>query len=288
MIILKRSKDCYEFLRALKGNKSIGFVPTMGALHEGHLSLIKSSMYDCNITVCSIFVNPTQFNNPDDLENYPSTIEQDVSLLEATGCDILFLPDAYEIYPDNLEVKVPDVQLDELGTVMEGAKRPGHFDGVLQVVNRLLQITIPDRLYMGQKDFQQQLIISRLLKTYYKDIVLVTIPTAREKDGLAMSSRNKRLDKEWRQKAPTIFESLNLIASGLPTVNIDPLIQKALDKLSGQNFVVEYIEVADSDTLLSLKKVSEKDKIIICTAVYAGEIRLIDNILWPENAFQST
>lgn len=282
MIIFKRSDDCAAYLaRIRKNNHTLGFVPTMGALHKGHLALVNSSTKENDLTICSIFVNPTQFNNPDDLKKYPIAIEQDINLLEKAGCDILFLPAKHEIYPKSKKISVPQVTLHYLATEMEAAKRPGHFDGVMQVVHRLLQIIQPDKLYMGQKDYQQQLIISKLLKAYHPDIILCTIPTVREQSGLAMSSRNKRLSTTQRKRSNSIYRALQYISKGLPSIEIDKLLKEGKDIMESEGLKVEYLEIADAETLSLLTRISNGDRIVICTAAYVDDIRLIDNILWP-------
>ena len=204
MVLLKNATDLYNYLDSQRKNHiSIGFVPTMGALHEGHLSLLAKSKKENSITVCSIFINPTQFNDPLDFEKYPVTIEQDIQKLDSIDCDILFLPSVDEIYPDGLNYNI-HFALGELETIWEGKYRPGHFQGVCLVVKRLLEIVQPDMLFLGQKDFQQCKVIAKLIEilNFEKKIALIICPTMREPDGLAMSSRNMRLsDKQCRLSA---------------------------------------------------------------------------------------
>lgn len=208
MKIFKKSSDIHEYLCSIniKG-KIIGFIPTMGALHLGHISLIEQAKRNNHFTVCSIFVNPTQFNNSTDFEKYPSTLEQDINQLEKAGCRILFLPSVKEIYPEGIEKKY-EYELGYLETVLEGKYRPGHFQGVCQVVDRLLQIIPANYLYLGQKDYQQCMVIKKLIELKRYNTSLIICPTLREKDGLAMSSRNMRLSSEERKIAGKIYESL--------------------------------------------------------------------------------
>ncbi|MBL0191673.1 MAG: pantoate--beta-alanine ligase [Saprospiraceae bacterium] len=257
--------------------RSIGFVPTMGALHQGHLDLIRASLDRNCYTVCSIFVNPTQFNDPKDLEKYPRTLSSDSEMLLKAGCDLLFAPDVAEIYP-----KVPDTtpSFDMIGMdrVMEGKFRPGHFDGVVQVVYRLLDLVKPDHLFMGLKDYQQQAIIGRMILALNLPVFLVSVETTREEDGLAMSSRNARLTPEWRQKAPIIFETLQAVKTDvLAGKNISRIEAFYFSKLTELGFRMEYLEICNP---LTLQPISHfKDKAVVCIALWAGDVRLIDNIL---------
>lgn len=257
--------------------RSIGFVPTMGALHQGHLDLIRASLDRNCYTVCSIFVNPTQFNDPKDLEKYPRTLSSDSEMLLKAGCDLLFAPDVAEIYP-----KVPDStpSFDMIGMdrVMEGKFRPGHFDGVVQVVYRLLDLVKPDHLFMGLKDYQQQAIIGRMILALNLPVFLVSVETTREEDGLAMSSRNARLTPEWRQKAPIIFETLQAVKTDvLAGKNISRIEAFYFSKLTELGFRMEYLEICNP---LTLQPISHfKDKAVVCIALWAGDVRLIDNIL---------
>ncbi|HNA16252.1 MAG TPA: pantoate--beta-alanine ligase, partial [Ferruginibacter sp.] len=223
MIIFKKAADIGIFLQQKRQkNPKTGFVPTMGALHQGHISLIESACSENDLVVCSIFVNPTQFNDPKDFQNYPITIENDIDLLEKAGCDALFLPAVEEMYPAGLENK-KTYALGYLETVLEGRYRPGHFQGVCQVVHRLLTIVPADRLYLGQKDFQQCMVIRKMIELENLPIETVICPTLRETDGLAMSSRNMRLDKEAREKAVEISRTLLHIKSSLKTGDLSEL-----------------------------------------------------------------
>lgn len=258
--------------------RTIGFIPTMGALHDGHLTLIQAAAQAGDFTVCSIFVNPTQFNDPRDLEKYPRTPYKDIQMLASVGCDVLFMPSVAEIYPSDLEKPV-HFEFGYLEEVMEGAFRPGHFVGVAQVVSRLLNIVQPTRIYMGQKDFQQVAIVKSMLQQLQSPIELVMCPTMREADGLAMSSRNVRLTPEFRQKAPLIYQILTQAKNRAGNGHTPSEIQQlALEKLAVGGFKPEYFEIVDSETLLPVERFNDSKNIVACTAVWAGEVRLIDNI----------
>lgn len=257
---------------------SIGFVPTMGALHPGHLSLLDLAKRQSDFTVCSIFVNPTQFNDPKDLIKYPRTPEKDSALLEAGGCDVLFMPSPEEVYPAK-ETTKSKIDLGHLDQVLEGAFRPGHFAGVVQVVSRLLDITMADKLFMGQKDYQQFAIIQAMIKAQKRSVTLVMGPTVREMDGLAMSSRNVRLTPANREKAPIIYQLLQQAKAELnrtPITSIEDQIQTTLKKMG---FRPEYFSIVDAATLLPVDQLLPEQTIVACTAVWAGEIRLIDNLI---------
>ncbi len=265
----------------LKSNfsKTIGFVPTMGALHEGHIALIKRSISENELTVCSVFVNPTQFNNPEDLKKYPRTLEQDCQMLREADCDVVFAPSAEEMYPS-----LPSLKIDfgHLEHIMEGKFRPGHFNGVGIVVAKLFHIIKPSKAYFGQKDIQQVAVINRLVKDLSFDLKLVVCDTIREKDGLAMSSRNRRLSDDARGKAPKIYESMllgkNLLLGGNSVADVK-------DQLSGfflQNpeFNLEYYEIVDFETLEDIEILSNERKTAIVVAAHLGGVRLIDNYVF--------
>lgn len=281
MILFKKENSLKQWIDAQqrKGVK-VGFVPTMGALHPGHISLIESSRKDNNITVSSIFVNPTQFNDPKDFEKYPVTIEKDIWQLELAGCDILFLPKVDEIYPNGI-APTQYYDLGELETLLEGKFRPGHYQGVCQVLHRLLKIVQPDNLYLGQKDYQQCMVISRLVELMgINDKTNINIcPTLRETDGLAMSSRNMRLSEAERVKAVLIFQSLSYIKDNLVAGETDTIKNKAIAMLSDEGFRVDYIEIADAKTLEPLSNWDGKKKLVALAAAFLNEVRLIDNLL---------
>ncbi len=279
MLIFKKSSDIIHHINQLKKKrKDIGFVPTMGALHAGHLSLIDTAKKKSNIVVCSIFVNPTQFNEPDDLKKYPRTVEKDTEMLLKVGCDILFLPEAAEIYPVGLDTTV-DIDLGHLDKVLEGKHRKGHFAGVMQVVKRLLDIVQPHQLFMGQKDFQQFTIIDHMLKTLNIPTKLVVCPIIREEDGLAMSSRNVLLPEKDRKIVPLIHKTLEYIKKNLSKKTPDEMIKEGLQKLDIPEFEVEYLAIVDGTTLLPVKSFEDSNYIVALTAVRVGDVRLIDNVI---------
>jgi pantoate--beta-alanine ligase len=265
----------------IKGqNKTIGFVPTMGALHQGHLSLIENAARQNDFVVVSIFVNPTQFNNPDDLKNYPRNPDYDLKMLENTQCDIVFTPEEKEIYPDH-HSKESNFNFGHLGNVMEGKYRPGHFGGVANVVKRLFEIVQPTRAYFGQKDIQQFLIIDYLNKNYLKhlNIQLEKCPIIRESDGLAMSSRNVLLNAEQRRSAALISKTLFEARDNFKEFEPHSLKQKVVEKINADpNLEVEYFELVSDPGLAGIEKWKDAEKILACIAVKVGKVRLIDNI----------
>ncbi|MDE6451138.1 MAG: pantoate--beta-alanine ligase [Odoribacter sp.] len=264
--------------RLKKEGKKIGFVPTMGALHEGHLSLVKESKKNSDITIVSIFVNPPQFNDPEDLKRYPRTLEQDVTLMESVDCDILFAPSVEEIYPE------PDTRKFDFGyleSIMEGAKRPGHFNGVGQVVSRLFDIVSPDKAFFGMKDFQQVAIIRHMVKQLKYNIEIIACPIVREENGLAKSSRNTLLDKEHKENAPHIYETLKKARNFVPEMGVKEMKKWITEEINSNPFLeTEYVEIVDDTTLKIVENWSEPGKKVACVAVYAGKIRLIDNIVF--------
>lgn len=259
-------------------NRTVGFVPTMGALHEGHLALVRQSLAENQVTVCSIFVNPTQFNDPADLEKYPRTPGKDLELLASVGCNVAFLPSVDEVYPPNL-APMPDIDLAGLDQGLEGAHRPGHFAGVVQVVQRFLDLVEPHRLYLGQKDFQQQLIIRHVVRGLEPPLKVVTVPTVREPNGLAMSSRNVRLPAEVREQAGLIHQTLEQAKDKLETEAPRAVEAWALRHLDQAPFRPEYFCFVDGTNLQPVHQSGMHDTVVACTAVWAGEVRLIDNLL---------
>jgi len=280
MLIFKRVKDLEDYLKkAKKQGISIGFVPTMGALHPGHIALIDTCRKRCKLTVCSIFINPTQFNDKSDFENYPVTIDNDIKLLSQAGCDVLFLPTVSEIYPKGL-VQKKRYKFGLIANILEGSFRPGHFDGMAQVVERLLKIVKPNQLFMGKKDYQQQLIVGLLIKKIKLNTRLVMCPTVREKDGLAMSSRNTRLDAASRKLAVEISKTLKYAKAQLKNTKaeIGVIQQKSMKKLGAiKGGETEYFEIRNAKTLEVPKRSSEK--LVALTAVKIGGVRLIDNMV---------
>ncbi len=259
--------------------KTIGFAPTMGALHEGHLSLVRAAEAAGDVPVVSIFVNPTQFNDPEDLRKYPRMPEQDKALLEQTGCQALFMPEVEEIYPPGQDLTLR-LDFGHLTRVMEGLFRPGHFEGMATVVKRLLDIVTPHRLYMGQKDFQQLTIVRDMIRQLALPVQLVMCPTVREADGLAMSSRNLRLTPPMRAAAPAIFRVLLQAREDFATgANADTLRRRAFEQLQQAGLRPEYFEVADGYTLLPVQRASDAAFVVACVAAWAGDVRLIDNLV---------
>ena len=258
--------------------RSIGFVPTMGALHNAHIRLIDHSATMCDITVCSIFVNPTQFNDPSDYNKYPVTLESDIRMLSASKAAVLFVPPLAEIYTDGV-ASLEQHDLGYLETLLEGKFRPGHFQGVTQVMSRLLKTVKPDYLFMGQKDYQQCMVVKKLLSHLDQDITMITYPTVREKDGLAMSSRNMRLNAEQRAKAPLIYQTLLEIKNNLAPGSLYNLKQDAAAKLVNGRFRVEYVEIADAETLQPYDEWNGHTQVVALIAAFLGEVRLIDNML---------
>jgi len=281
MILFKKEINLRKWLDAQqKNDHKVGFVPTMGALHAGHISLVELSKKENPVTVCSIFVNPAQFNDAQDFEKYPHSIEKDIYLLEQSGCDVLFLPSVKEMYPNGFTAKV-HYELGYLETVLEGKYRPGHFQGVCMVVQRLLEIVKPGRLYLGQKDYQQCLVITKLIELIgLKELVNIIIcPTLRESDGLAMSSRNLRLKEEDRKAATAIYRSLCLIKASGQNENMAFVKQKARTILEEAGLRIDYIEIADAKDLALLNEWDGKPELIALVAAYMKEVRLIDNML---------
>ncbi|HKK78418.1 MAG TPA: pantoate--beta-alanine ligase [Phaeodactylibacter sp.] len=280
MYIFKKVSDLNWHLQAYRDKKRpVGFVPTMGALHQGHLSLVKRSLADNPCTVCSIFVNPTQFNESTDLAKYPRSPERDLYLLHEAGCDVVFMPTVAEVYPGGLESD-STVQLDfgPLVRVMEGAHRPGHFDGVAQVVKRLIDIVQPDRMYMGEKDYQQLLIVRSMVQQLGLPVEVVGCPIVREADGLAMSSRNQRLTAEQRQQAAVISDVLRQAVQWAAVHTPQEVEQKALRALEEAGLKPEYFTLADPVELSPIDHFPEKEEAVMAfVAAWAGEIRLIDN-----------
>ncbi len=262
----------------LKVKGKIGFVPTMGALHTGHISLVKQAHKKCNFVVVSVFVNPTQFNDKSDLDKYPRKLDKDARMLKEAGVSLLFAPTNSDIYPKGLKTEV-NIDLGKLDKVMEGQFRPGHFAGVMQVVNRLLEIVKPDFLFMGQKDFQQFSIIAHMLKIQKSKTQLVVCPIMREPHGLAMSSRNERLSKSTREKAALIYKVLKSIKRRRKTRTINELKAYAESKFAAPPFKLEYIAFADGYTLQPILKIDESKYSVCCVVVWADDVRLIDNII---------
>lgn len=257
-------------------NKQVGFVPTMGALHAGHLSLVKRCREENDVCVVSVFVNPTQFNDKHDLETYPRTLDKDCALLETAGCDYVFAPSVEEMYPE------PDTRTFDFGTVsavMEGARRPGHFNGVAQIVSKLFYAVEPNRAYFGEKDFQQIAVIRAMVKQLQIPVEIVACPIVREADGLALSSRNVRLTPEQRQKAPLIARTLKESVTFAAGKSVQEVIDYVVNRINAEpDMRVEYFEIVDGNTMEAIGQWTDTIYPVGCITVYCGEVRLIDNI----------
>lgn len=276
---LVHAKDVTDQIMALKAKGlKIGFIPTMGALHNGHLYLIKKAKKENDITVVSIFVNPTQFNDKKDLEKYPRTLEKDRLMLMSVRTDILYAPEPDDVYPEGSYNNF-SIDLGGLDTVMEGAHRPGHFNGVAQVVKRLLEIVQPDNLYMGQKDFQQFTIIQYMINTLNIPTKLRVCPIVREQNGLAMSSRNVRLSSKARENAKLIHNTLKAVKQKIKSHTSSELAQYALKRLTKPPFEPEYFDIVDGNTLQPIENIDKHSYIVACTAVWIEGVRLIDNMI---------
>jgi len=276
MKVISKIADLQDYLRVIRiQNRNIGFVPTMGALHAGHLGLVEISKQNGCFTVVSIFVNPTQFNNKEDLANYPRMLDTDLALLQDLA-DIVFIPEVEEMYPQ------PDLRVFDFGAaarVMEGAFRPGHFNGVAQIVSKLFAAVEPHVAYFGEKDFQQLHIVRKLAEAEFPGLKIVGCPIARENDGLAMSSRNLRLEPEHRVVAGNIYKFLRYSVQFVENENIDWIKAWVIDNIQqSTNFKIEYFEVVNGHTLQPILSWKETDYVVACIALWAGKIRLIDNI----------
>ena len=274
MKIFTTKNEIAQYFTAKQG-KIVGFVPTLGALHQGHISLIKQAQQNSTEVVCSIFVNPTQFNDPKDLEKYPRPIAADIALLEQSGCDVLFNPAVSEIYDDNEKWHL---DIGDLEHLLEGKFRPGHYQGVTQVVSKLFNIVKPDLAFFGQKDYQQFLIVSKMVDLLHMPVQLVMCPTQREADGLAMSSRNIHLTPYDREHALILSKTLNWVKTNFDAGNIPALKQQAESMISNEPGIeLEYFEIVDGKTLYTA--VSDTQNIVALVAARAGKTRLIDNML---------
>lgn len=280
MKVFKKITNIQAYLQGQKEKGlTIGFVPTMGALHQGHLSLLEACKACCDIAVVSIFVNPTQFNDKNDLEKYPRTIEKDMTMLIGADCDVLFYPEAEEIYPPGEITRIYDLQ--SLENLFEGAYRPGHFQGVCQVVDRLFSIVQPHIVFFGQKDYQQCMVIKRLIETTpaFNAIKMTIVPTMREPDGLAMSSRNMRLSEEEKQVAPTIYQTLLFLKEAIEAGPLTHIKEAATLKLNEKEFTVDYVGIADAYTLEPVDEWDGQKPLVALIAAFLGQVRLIDNLV---------
>ena len=281
MKIIRTLYDMTEFtVRQRDRGASVGFVPTMGALHEGHMSLVEKAVKENAVTVVSVFVNPIQFNNQDDFNKYPRTEEEDFKLLAAAGVDAVFAPSAEEMYPEgNQNNKVYD--LGNVSEVMEGKHRPGHFQGVARVLDILFRLVNPRRAYFGEKDFQQIAVVRNLIKSEGLDVEIVACPIKRASDGLALSSRNTRLTEEYRKLAPEIYQTLKYSVEYSKNHSVrathDTVVER-IDAIPGMR--VEYFEIVDARTLAPIEEWEESNWVVGCITVYCGDVRLIDNIAY--------
>lgn len=265
-----------EVFALKKQGKKIGLIPTMGALHEGHLSLVEQARQQCDVIIVSIFVNPTQFNNPSDLANYPRTIEKDMDLLSGHGVMFVFAPSVEEIYPSDY-VK-PAIDLGALDLVMEGKFRPGHFQGVIEVVKRLLESVQPDAAYFGQKDFQQLAVIHYMVNYFKIPVAIVECPIVRSDRGLALSSRNMRLSEAEKEQALVIYTTLLFVKAHVADASPEALMKQAVERINAAGLKTEYVEIVHP---LTLETLTDKwiPGAVCCVAAYCGEVRLIDNML---------
>lgn len=275
MIVVETIKSLKQELEKYN-SKNVGFVPTMGALHDGHISLVKRSVEENDVTVVSVFVNPTQFNDKADLERYPRTEEADKKLLEAAGCDIVFMPQVEEMYPEE-DTRV--FNFGSIETVMEGKYRPGHFNGVAQIVSKLFYAVEPTRSYFGEKDFQQVAIIGDMVKQLNIPVEIIACPIIREESGLARSSRNELLSAEERKKAALISQVLSKSVNFAKEMSVEEVKNWVNDQFkSDDTFKMDYYDIVDGNSLQSVSSWDESDYIVGCIAIYCGKIRLIDNI----------
>ncbi len=278
MILVKKTLELQEHIRFFRHReKHIGFVPTMGALHKGHITLIEKAKHENDCCVCSIFVNPTQFNNPNDLLLYPVTLESDIDHCEKAGCDILFLPAVPEMYPPG-ETPV-HYELGNLETILEGEYRPGHFQGVCMIVDKLLAAVTPDSLYLGRKDYQQCMVIKKMMEERNYTTAVRICETVREPDGLAMSSRNRRLNPMDRETAAKISACLLMMKEQFPGGNLQEIKKRATKFLEKHGYTVDYTEIADAETLELMSERNGERKAVALVAAYLNGIRLIDNML---------
>lgn len=277
MKVLKSKKTLIDYVeRQREMGKKIGFAPTMGALHQGHLSLYKAAKKENDEVISSIFVNPTQFNNPDDFQKYPKTLEKDIELLEKAGVDAVYVPNVEEMYPDGLNSKKYD--FDGLENEMEGKYRPGHFDGVGTIVEELFRQVQPHNAYFGEKDYQQLAIIKKMVEKTKLPVKIHGVPTLREEDGLAMSSRNVRLTETQRKDATIIYETLEKVKEWFKVISLEEIKQKVTDIFRNSNFELEYFVIADEETLKEANAIDEDKEYRAFIVAYADTVRLIDNM----------
>ena len=280
MLIFRKASGLTRYLSYLRRSNekvTIGLVPTMGALHDGHLALLKSAVDENTVSVCTIFVNPTQFGDPQDLEKYPKPIENDIQMLSKNRCDVLFLPDFREVYPENYEHITFD--LGALENTIEGASRPGHFQGVCNVISRLFKLVTPDNAYFGQKDFQQTVVVKRLTKLLKSDVSVRIVPISREPHGLARSSRNIRLSDQGRKNAAFIYKALTQLKQDVQSMNLLEALDKARQFISSQKgAIIDYLIAVDAETLEEVQHLKPSQKVVALTVVEYEGVRLLDNV----------
>jgi pantoate--beta-alanine ligase len=278
MFVINSIKELQKILDPLRKFGTIGFVPTMGALHQGHISLVKKAISENKTVVVSIFVNPTQFNDPKDLEKYPRNLDADLRLLENAGSHVVFVPNVKEVYP---KTDTRKFNFGQLETVMEGKHRPGHFNGVAQVVSKLFDIVQPDKAYFGLKDFQQLAVIKNMVKQLKLPVKIIPCSIIREKNGLAMSSRNERLTDEQRKNASLLHETLSTAKEQKGNKSVEELTNWVIETINKNPFLnVEYFEIVDSEQLQPIENWNNNNTKIACVAAFCGKIRLIDNIVF--------
>ncbi len=278
MQVFEKKTELKNYLLAAKATgKTIGFVPTMGALHQGHLSLVTAAAEKNDLTVVSIFVNPTQFNNPSDLENYPKTLPEDIALLESVDCSVLFLPSVSDMYTD--AVSAISFDFDGIEHEMEGQFREGHFDGVGTIIKTLFELVTPTASYFGEKDFQQLQVVKKLAEKYHLPVAVEGCAIYREADGLAMSSRNTRLSEAHRNAAPFIYKTLQLAKERIKTQAVNEVTTWVEAQFEKQPLLcIEYFTIADETTLKAVETIEENENYRAFIAVFAEDVRLIDNI----------
>lgn len=286
MEILRTKEAVRQYVsQAAEAGRRVGLVPTMGALHAGHMSLVRQARNECDVVVTSVFVNPTQFNNPDDLATYPRSEAHDFALLEAEGTDAVFAPSVEEMYPAGTAGRAAAFDLGELETVMEGKYRPGHFQGVAQIVSMLLRLVKPRKAYFGRKDFQQIAVIRRMCRTEGIDVEIVACPIVRAADGLALSSRNALLTEHQRRLAPGIYAALKQSVEYAATHCVADTRRAVIEQVEAiEGCTVEYFEIVDEETLRPLDDWQHDRSAVGCITVYCGRVRLIDNISYPQSS----
>tara|TARA_B100000674_G_scaffold26072_1_gene18234 strand:+ start:4071 stop:4910 length:840 start_codon:yes stop_codon:yes gene_type:complete len=279
MKIFRLKEDLKSYLHTQNDEKIVSFVPTMGALHNGHMTLISKAKQNSDLVVCSIFVNPTQFNNSEDLEKYPRTIDEDLAALNDLNCDIVYLPEVSDLYYENEKAK--QFHFNGLDKFMEGRGRKGHFNGVATVVEKLFRIVNPNIAYFGQKDIQQLQIIKHITKQLDLDIEIIGVPTKREESGLAMSSRNKRLSESDLEKATLIYKTLLFIKENAPKYSVKELKEISIKKFQRHvELDLEYLEIVSLENLQPIEEYNEKGHNVACVAISISSVRLIDNIIF--------